>query len=32
MYYYVLPDGSVLSARTKEELARKIKEYREGTH
>ena len=32
MFYFILPDGSVLSARTKEELARKIKEYREGTH
>ena len=32
MYYYILPDGSVLSAPTAAELAAKIKEYREGTH
>ena len=32
MYYFVCPDGSVIYARTKEELAVKIKEYREGTH
>ena len=30
MFYYVLPDGSLLVARTKEELAKKIKEWREG--
>ena len=32
MYYFILPDGSVLVARTKEELMAKIKEYKEGTH
>ena len=32
MFYYVLPDGTVLSAKTQQELAEKIKEYREGTH
>lgn len=32
MYYYILPDGSILSAKTKEELIQKIKEYKEGTH
>ena len=31
MLYSVLPDGTVLYARTREELARKIKEYKEGT-
>ena len=31
MFYYVLPDGTVLSAKTAAELAQKIKEYREGT-
>ena len=30
MFYYVLPDGSLLVARTKEELTTKIKEWREG--
>ena len=32
MFYYVLPDGSVLVAKTAKELAEKVKEYREGTH
>lgn len=31
MYYYVLPDGTCLIAKTREELAQKIKEYKEGT-
>ena len=31
MYYFVCPDGTCLCARTREELARKIKEYKEGT-
>ena len=30
MFYFILPDGSVLTARTQEELAKKIKEWREG--
>ena len=32
MFYFILPDGTVLSAKTEKELAEKIKEYREGTH
>lgn len=30
MYYFVLPDGSVLIAKTQQELIQKIKEWREG--
>ena len=30
MFYYVLNDGSVLCARTKAELMKKVKEYLEG--
>lgn len=30
MYYYVLPDGSIITAKTQEELKAKIKEWREG--
>ena len=32
MYYFICPDGSVITAKTQEELAEKIKEYKEGTH
>ena len=31
MYYYILPDGTVLSAKTEKELAEKIKEWRENS-
>ena len=31
MLYSVLPDGSVITAKTQEELTRKIKEYRENS-
>lgn len=32
MYYAVMKDGTVICAKTQEELTQKIKEYREGTH
>ena len=32
MYYFVCPDGSVITAKTQQELIQKVKEYREGTH
>lgn len=31
MYYFICPDGSVITAKTQEELTRKIKEYRENS-
>ena len=31
MYYAIMPDGSIIYAKTQEELTRKIKEYRENS-
>lgn len=31
MFYAIMPDGSVITAKTQEELTRKIKEYRENS-
>ena len=30
-FYAIMPDGSVITAKTQEELTRKIKEYRENS-
>ena len=31
MVYFILPDGTILSAKTAAELAQKIKEWRENS-
>ena len=32
VYYAIMPDGTTIFASTQQELAEKVREYREGTH